>query len=113
MKKVLTLLTMIIASSAFQIYAEVKWTDYKKIVSVQVVGTGGFLVGFDSEINPLCTMAGTSRLYIYPEHNNVTTDGAKALLSTALMALSTGMSANIMYDDSSTRCYGQFMLIKK
>lgn len=89
------------------------WTGVKKVEHVQIVETGGILIGLDSEINPVCTDAGTSVLYVYPNQGGMTPEGVKAFLSASLTALASGMSVNIMYDDSTARCYGKYLSIYK
>ena len=95
------------------LFAQDQWTGVKQVVSVQVVSHGGFIVNLDSEINPDCTQAGTSALLIYPYKNGVTNSGARSLLSTALIAFSTGNRVNIMYSDESGYCWGKHLLISK
>lgn len=89
------------------------WTGLKKVEHVQIVQTGGILIRLDSEINPTCTDAGTSVLYVYPNEGGMTSDGVKAFLSASLTALASGMSVNILYDNSTARCYGKYFLVKK
>ena len=89
------------------------WTGVKTIVSVQVVETGGFLIGFDSDISPVCSQAGKNRLYVYPDHQGMTQEGLKAFLSASLMAMSAGMKVNVMYDDATPYCWGQHIVVSK
>lgn len=93
--------------------AAVIWTGSKKVASIQVVDNGGIIIGFYSEINKDCTEANTSRLYVYSGQHQMTTDGVKSFLSVSLTALSTGMSVNIMYEDSSAFCWGRYIKISK
>ena len=89
------------------------WSGTKSVVSVQVVSNGGFIINLDSEINLDCSHAGSSALLIYPEQNGVTEAGAKSLLSTALIAFTTGNKVNIMYSNDSAFCWGKYLLISK
>lgn len=89
------------------------WTGIKKIESVQVVNDGGFLINLDSEIDVDCLHGGTSTLLISPSENGVTRAGARSLLSTALIAFSTGSNVNIMYSNDTTYCWGKYLLISK
>ncbi|OUS06994.1 hypothetical protein A9Q81_01380 [Gammaproteobacteria bacterium 42_54_T18] len=110
---VVTMLMLIVCLPLSQVLVADTWMGAKKVVSVQLVQTGGMIIYFDSEVSPTCTTAGTSSLYIYPDQVGVTTDGAKAFLSASLTALSTGMSVDVMYDDSATHCWGKYLVIKK
>lgn len=95
------------------LYAHDMWTGPKKIESVQVVNDGGFLINLDSEVDVDCTHGGTSTLLISPNQNGVTITGAKSLLSTALIAFSTGSNVNIMYSNDTSYCLGKYLLISK
>ena len=98
---------------SFHANAEIKWTGVKKIISVQAVEHGGFIIGFDSEINSVCTQADTSRLFVYPNQQGVTNESVKSLLSVSLTALTTGMSVDVMYDDATSFCWGKYIVVKK
>ncbi|WNO08670.1 hypothetical protein [Teredinibacter sp. KSP-S5-2] len=89
------------------------WTGNKKIKRVQIVQNGGFLLTFDSVIQPSCSIAGTSALYIYPDKGGITQEGIKSFLSTALMAFSTDLNVDVMYDDSTGYCWGKYLLVSK
>ncbi|WP_444996826.1 hypothetical protein [Aliikangiella sp. IMCC44359] len=93
--------------------AENKWTGGKKIQSVQIVEHGGIIIYFDSEVNPTCTNAGTSSIYVYKDQVGMTDDGVKAFLSSSLTALTTGMTVDAMYDDSTSLCWGKYLVISK
>lgn len=95
------------------LFAHDMWTGTKKIESVQVVNDGGFLINLDSEINVDCSHGGTSTLLISPNENGVTRTGARSLLSTALIAFSTGSNVNIMYSNDTSYCWGKNLLISK
>lgn len=98
-----------------QSHAAVKWTGYKTISEVQVGETGGFLIYFESEVNPLCTAAGTNSIYIFVGNGYypVTAEGLPSLLSAAMTGLATGMKANVIYDDSVANCWGWNVKLKK
>lgn len=92
-------------------FAANAWTGPKTIAQVQVVEDGGFLLTFSTPVGPQCSLAGPSTLYIYPGAHYVTADGAKAMLAIALTALTTGMKVDVMYDDSTSACYGRYVRI--
>jgi len=87
------------------------WTGYKSVTEVQVVEDGGFLLYFSSPIGSPCSTAGNNALYVYIGGNFVNADGAKAMLGAALSALATGMKVNVMYDDSTSFCYGRYLKV--
>ncbi len=89
------------------------WSGEKQVTSVRPIQTGGFLLTLSSEVSSVSTSGGTNLLYIYPDQNTVTLDGAAAMLATALTALTTGMSVNVNYDNSTTYCYGRQLIISK
>lgn len=95
------------------LFAHDMWTGIKKIESVQVLNEGGFMINFDTEINVDCSHGGTSTLLISPNENGVTRAGARSLLSTALIAFSTGSDVNIMYSNDTSFCWGKYLLISK
>ncbi len=89
------------------------WTDLKQIKSVQVMNQGGFIIHLDEDKTTICTENDTGTILFYPNHNGVTYEGAKSLLSSALIALSTGNKVNIMYSFSidSGYCWGNTILL--
>ncbi len=91
------------------------WTNMKQVQSVQVLNHGGFMVNLKDEKNSICSQAGFSTILFYPNRNGVTFDGAKSLLSTVLIALTTGIKVNIMYSYSidSGYCWGKALQISK
>lgn len=95
------------------LYAHDMWSGNKKVLSVQVTSNGGFLLNVDSEINADCMHGGTSVLHFSPYENEVTEAGAKSLLSTALIAFSTGHNVNILYSNDTIFCWGKSLLISR
>lgn len=100
-----------ILSLAFSGSAHSAWVHGKTITKIQIVEHGGFILYFDSTVNGVCTNAGINSLYIYPNENSVTDNGAKAMLSTSLTAFSTGMKVDVMYDDTVGPCWGRYLAI--
>lgn len=94
-------------------YADIVWTGPKKVVSINVVEHGGFLIQLDSDISPLCSHSYTSDLLIYPNQAGVTDAGVKSLLAVALTAFSAGNNVNIMYDNSTDYCFAKYLRIEK
>ena len=88
-------------------YAANTWTGYKHITKIETGASGGFLITFDTSISSACSNSSSDdRLYIYANQNSVTADGLKALLATTLSAFNAGKEINVLYDNSSSRCYG-------
>ncbi len=86
----------------------------KTVTAVQVLDHGGFVVWFDSEVASYCTPNGTNSVFFYEGQHNVTTGGIKALLSSALTALSTGMKVDIIHDnDPDGYCWGRYFKLKR
>lgn len=107
-------LTIFIAAAASQLHAEDLWSGAQPVVSVQVLSQGGFIINLDGETDNACSMAdGTSSYLVYPQQNSVTINGSKALLSTAMIAFSTGNKLNVMYTESAGYCWGQQLLLTK
>ena len=96
-----------------RLFAHDLWTGIKTVASVQVTNNGGFIITLDSDISDVCSYAGKSSLLISPNENTVTEAGAKSLLSTALIAFSTGSKVNIMYSNDTIFCWGNSLSILK
>ena len=84
--------------------------------SVQLVypmNDGSFAIGVPT-ILPVCSGTGQNGVYLYvmPEQNSVTADGAKNMLATVLTAFALGRSISVAYDDSTTNCYANRLLIQ-
>ena len=114
MKHLIATVTVLSVFFCSNTFASLKWTEYKKVTSVQVVENGSFLIEFESEVAPECSTAGTSTIYMYKDKSGLTQEGVKAMLSVALMALATNMSVSALYDESTKpACWGQYIKIKK
>ncbi len=90
------------------------WTPPSTITSIETVGTdSGFIVYFSTSLPGPCSAAGSNALFIYPNQNGVTTDGVKMLLSTALLAFTTGKQVTVAYDNSTANCWGAYIKISQ
>ena len=89
------------------------WTGFRDVVSIQVIETGGFLITFSTPLPAPCSAAGTSTLYIYPGQNTVTASGLSILYAAAMTALTTDKQISVMYDNSTTNCFGRYITITK
>ena len=96
------------------IFAE-DWTDLKQIKSIQVMNQGGFMINLQEQKDAICSKDGSSTILFYPNYNGVTFAGAKSLLSTALIAYTTGIKVNAMYSYSidTGYCGGKVLLLSK
>jgi len=94
-------------------YAENVWTGPRQLVSVQVVEHGGFIVQFENIIDPICTAAGVTRLYVYSGPAGATTQGVESMLNSAMTAMANNMPVDIMYDNSTEKCWGRYLLVRK
>ena len=114
MKKVVKLLALVGCIVGGHVNAvAATWTGSKKVTSVQVVNTGGIIIYFDSEVEAACTDAGTNSVYVLATFNGVTEEGINGIRSSAFIALTTGMSVTVLYDESTSRCYGKYIVVTK
>lgn len=74
-------------------------------------GDGWVVLTFPTE--PVeCPAGGIPKyMYIVVGANGVTADGAKQMLATAMLAVATGKSLSVAYDDASPSCYINRVLI--
>lgn len=90
------------------------WTSPVNIQSIEVVGTdGGFVLYFTTQLPSPCNAAGPYSLYIYPNHNGVTADGAKMMLSAANMAFAMGKTVSVMYENDTAYCWGAYITVSQ
>jgi hypothetical protein len=95
------LLAMMIASGANAVEG---WaTDTLKYV--YPLSTGNFVIALNS--NPaICPAVGDPKyFYVVAGENGVTADGVKAMLAAALAAMAMGKQLQIAFDNSTTYCY--------
>lgn len=79
--------------------------------TVYTGGSGWIVLTFPTEA-PDCTATGSPKyMYIVVGANGVTADGAKQMLATAMLAVATGKSLSVAYDDASPSCYINRVLI--
>lgn len=88
------------------------WTTAGTVTYVEADNLGGFLMQTSSPVSSNCTTSGGA-IYIQVGQNSVSTDGAKALLTTALAALMSGKTVQVMYDDTGPTCYGKYIQINQ
>jgi len=78
---------------------------------VYPLNDGSFIIGIPNVA--VCTSSGSnSHLYVTPGANGVTLDGTKSMLATVLTAFSLGRTIEVAYDDSSSSCYVNRLLIQ-
>ena len=93
--------------------AEVKWTGWKKILSIQIVESGGLVLYFTTPVSTKCTSAGNSSLHIYAGQHHVTQEGLNAMVGAALSAHAADMYVNVLYDDFTEFCWGRYFIVSK
>ena len=89
------------------------WSGFRDIATLEVVETGGFLIKFTTSLASPCSAAGPDTVYVYQDQNYVTAAGVKSLYATALAALTTGKQVSVMYDYTSSYCWGRYMIIQR
>ncbi|MBL7005131.1 MAG: hypothetical protein ISR69_14025 [Gammaproteobacteria bacterium] len=94
------------------------WTTLKQIESIQVMGSGGFMLYLEEseeDVDAICKQDEGNIILFYPDQVNVTYDGIKALISTALIAYSTANKVNVMFSYSlnSKYCRGHALKLSK
>jgi hypothetical protein len=83
--------------------------------SVQLVyplNDGSFLIGVPAVLPVYLGSGSGTYLYVTPGANAVTLDGAKNMLSTVLTAFALGRNIEVAYDDASSSCYVNRLLIQ-
>lgn len=88
------------------------WTSYKKVVKIQTIGIAGIIVYFDSTVNASCSSAGINSVYIYSGENGVDDVGLQLIMSLVLTAFTAGKEINVMYDDVTNNCYGEYVVLQ-
>lgn len=106
MKKVkFLLLTALLSTSAIS-HAENLWVNDTNITGIQALNDGRFILYLPAGSGPVCNEGG-KLFYVVPGQNGVSAEGAKTILSLALVAQSTKNKASIKYDNSTASCYVQ------
>jgi hypothetical protein len=78
---------------------------------VYPMANGSFVVTLNTD-PPNCTAPSSPKyLWVAVGQNGVTAEGLKAMLATALAALAAGKQLQVAFDDSTTYCYVNRMLI--
>ena len=110
--KARNLMVAAIAAASFSGMAQAgeSWAS-SNVKTVYPVSNGNFVITFvDSP--PGCTNANNPKyLYVAVGHNGVTADGVKAMLSTALAAFLSGKRIQAAFEDSTSECYINRLLI--
>jgi hypothetical protein len=72
---------------------------------VYPLNNGNFAIGLVTS-PPTCTGTASPSKYLHVVvgENGVTSDGVRAMLATALTALSTGMTLSVVFEDSNSAC---------
>ncbi len=118
-----TLMLMLISSPVIASSAS-QWSGAARVVSVQVQSRGEFIINLEAADepsqaeqekaeNPCSLTEGTRSFLVYPQQHNVTINGAKALLSTAMIAFSTANKLDIRYARADGYCWVEQILLSK
>lgn len=101
----------LIALSCASFAAEVRHTSTIKSVYPQANGT--FVIVFDT--NALtCTNTAAGKYHsVAPLHNGMTDEGTKKLYAAALMALATDKAVMVAFDDATSDCYVNRLIVMK
>ena len=79
---------------------------------VYPLNDGSFAIGV-STVLPVCSGSGSGvYMFVTPGQNSVTLDGAKNMLATVLTAFALGRPISVAYDDSTSNCYVNRLLIQ-
>lgn len=101
MKKILTLVIGLIITGASQAATHTWLTS--EIKTIYPLGNGDFVLIFKQD-SPSCTN-GSKYHYVREGNNGVSREGVKSMLSTALVAASTGRKVAINFDADTQYCY--------
>ena len=82
------------------------------IKSVYPFNDGSFAVGVPATLLNCGSSGSGVYLYVTPGQNAVTLDGAKSMLATLLTAFALGHTVQIAYDNSTSNCYVNRLLIQ-
>lgn len=99
------------AFSCASLAAEVWHTSTIKYVYPQADNT--FVLIFDTNA-PACTSTATNKYHLVaPSQNGMTDEGAKKIYAAALLAMATDKAVQFAFDDSTTSCYINRLMVVK
>lgn len=87
------------------------WVNDQKLSSVWTISTGDFVIQTESSADPICQDSG-KYFHVYENQSGVTSEGRKALLSTAMTALAAGSDIDIRYENSTSSCFVKELRIR-
>ena len=79
---------------------------------VYPLNDGSFVIGVATTLSACFGSGQGVYLYVTPGQNAVTLDGAKSMLATTLTAFAIGRTISVAYDDSTSYCYVNRLLIQ-
>lgn len=82
------------------------WKSATTIQGIQAGADGSFILALPAGSDPVCTNGGVF-FYVAPGQNGVTPEGARVILSVALLAYASGKQIHLLYDNSTQACYVQ------
>ena len=105
-QRLLALAGVLLMSS---VHAAWQWSTPAKVLDVQAVNAGGFLLTFDRTVSAACTGANndTRRVYVYPDQAGLTVTSVRSMLSVATLASASGQRVAVQFDDSTPYCWSK------
>ena len=79
---------------------------------VYPLNDGSFVIGVPTTLSTCFSSGQGVYLYVTPGQNAVTLDGAKSMLATTLTAFAIARTISVAYDDSTSYCYVNRLLIQ-
>jgi hypothetical protein len=74
---------------------------------------GGFILYFDSDVDPACTAGGPRAVYVYAHQQGLTDLSVQAMLSLSTTALSENIELNALFDDATPSCFVSQVTLQK
>lgn len=110
--KLASIAFLVLAQSAAPVNAATRWYT-GTIQQIYPLNDGSFEIA-TSSVLPTCSGNGANGVYlsVTPGQNAVTTSGVQSMLATVLTAFALERSVQIAYDDSTSSCYVNRLLIQ-
>ncbi|MEO8018738.1 MAG: response regulator receiver protein [Pseudomonadota bacterium] len=101
---------LLLAAGAADTYAAESWYQ-DNVKTVYPLATGDFVVTFVNSPAACLNTANPKYFHVQVGNNGVTSDGAKGMLATALAAFLSGKRLTVVFNDASTTCDVNRMVI--
>jgi hypothetical protein len=80
---------------------------------VYPLSNGNFVIGFDTSSSACTNPNAPKYMYVAVGQNGVDAEGAKKMYAAALTALAAGKTLTVAFDDATTACYVNRLLVNK